>query len=401
MTIVDDDRPYPTLQAPDPVVVSESGTAEATFTVLEAATVNAEVTIGWTPVSAGVVVGSCPLFGGSGPDAGVNLGPKVISRLVDSFAVSINGCDNLELEPDREFDLVVSAGDGRDELARVRVTVVDDDEPPVVVLRNTEIVEGDVTGPPFNPDFNTVGPLVIDVTEPAERAYDVVVQTTGRGTARLEHPQLRRPSGDPPGRCARVLRADPHRGRLTGPRSVDQVLACRNDVDQNDRWYGIEVIDGPGESGGVGDSARVTIIDDDDTISGVSIADAEIIEGDDGQVFVTLNISVVGGSLPTGVTWNTLTLPGGSPLNAAASSDFDGSFSNVLSFPPGGGTQAITVPVNGDTSAEGDEFFRVTISSTGTVTDGTAIVASSTMTRCGYLWPTPRPSSRVILERSR
>ncbi|MEE9414414.1 MAG: HYR domain-containing protein, partial [Acidimicrobiales bacterium] len=48
---------------------------------------------------------------------------------------------------------------------------------------------------------------------------------------------------------------------------------------------------------------------------------------------------------------------------------------NVVGFPVGGGTETILVPIVGDTSAEGDEYFRVTISSDGAeVTGGVGVV---------------------------
>ena len=207
-----------------------------------------------------------------------------------------------------------------------------------------------------------------------ERDYEVEIRTDGRGNAGLSAVNCVAVPGIPQADALVFSRVVTIPAGETDPIAFEQVLACRNDRFDIDRWFGIEVIDGPGESGGVFDRARVDIVDDDDSIPGVSISDGVIVEGDSGQVFAELEISVNGGSVPTGVTWNALTLAGGSPLAAASSSDFAGSTANVLTFPVGGGTTTISVPVNGDTIAEGDEFFRVTIASTGNVLDSTGIV---------------------------
>ncbi len=108
----------------------------------------------------------------------------------------------------------------------------------------------------------------------------------------------------------------------------------------------------------------------------VSVTDAVVVEGDAGEVFAEVDLVATGGATPFAVTWNARTLPAGATGRPASTpSDFTGSTGNVVGFPVGGGTETISIPVQGDTIAEGDELFRVTISANGAqVIDDTATV---------------------------
>ena len=373
LTITDADRVYPLLGSPAPVTVTEDGLGTTVvFEIIEPPSSDVTVEVRWRPTTTdGTTAGTCGILG-PGDDIYALLGPEVVRPNHIEIRVNVGGCPDLVLEPDRTIELVVATLGGT-ELAVAQVTVTDDDEPPVAVLRDVAVTEGDVTGPPFNPDFTSEETVVLDVLVAPERDYEVEVRTDGRGNAGLSVVNCAAVPGIPQADALAFSRVVTIPAGETGEIAFEKVLACRNDDFNVDRWFGIEVVDGPGESGGVFDRARVDIVDDDDSIPGVSISDGVVIEGDDGQVFAELEISVTGGSVPTGVSWNALTLAGGSRA-AASSSDFAGSTANVLTFPVGGGTTTITVPVNGDTIAEGDEFFRVTITSTGNVADNTGIV---------------------------
>lgn len=372
ITIAANDRDLPVLDSPPILEVVEGTSNRVEFVVLEKSThAQVDLQVGWVPVTPGVVVGGCfP----TATDASVSTGLRQLSRTSDSLDVTVAACDDPAVQGTVEFDVVIASADG-DELARARVRVVDDDRPPVVVLRDITIDEGDPTGPIYNPMFRTRGLLTVEVVEAPQRAYRLSVQHDGRGPANVTGINcLPTPFGQadavfvareiivPAGTAGQVI-------------EVETLLACQNTEPQADRWYGLELVDGFDEVGGVFDQAQVTIVDDDGPSTGVSIADAVIDEGDSGSATVEVMVTVADGDTPVDVDWAVLPLPSDAPVRQATSgADFELD-NGSLYFPPGGGTQAIDVQINGDEIAEGDESFRVVISSSsGDVVDSEAIV---------------------------
>jgi len=100
-----------------------------------------------------------------------------------------------------------------------------------------------------------------------------------------------------------------------------------------------------------------------------SINDVSVTEGDSGTTPATFTVSA---SFP---------VPGGGATlhydtvddTATAPSDYAATVNGSVVFAAGDTTQTITVPVNGDTSHEGDETFSVVLSNGGTFADDTGV----------------------------
>lgn len=125
-------------------------------------------------------------------------------------------------------------------------------------------------------------------------------------------------------------------------------------------------------------SFSVSILNDDAQAS-LSIGDASIVEGDNGQANLVFTVTLAGGTRDV-VTVNFATVDG-TASSTGALVDF-GAVSGLLTFAasPTGGTQTVVVPVFGDTWRELTETFSVQLSnaklggsaSAVTLVDGTA-----------------------------
>ena len=109
-------------------------------------------------------------------------------------------------------------------------------------------------------------------------------------------------------------------------------------------------------------SGRVTILDDDSPVT-VSIGDASVVEGDSGTQSATFTVSLSRAvSDAVGVSYAT-----SDGTATFASGDYHQT-TGTISFTPGQTSRTITVQVVGDTTAENNETFVVTLSSpTGAV----------------------------------
>ena len=118
------------------------------------------------------------------------------------------------------------------------------------------------------------------------------------------------------------------------------------------------------------DTATGTIRDDDDPLPlpSLSIADASITEGDSGTTNAMFTVTLSSTSAQQ-VTVSYATSNG----TATAGSDYTAT-SGTLTFSPGDSSNTIGVAVGGDTVAESDETFIVTLSnaSNATISDATA-----------------------------
>src|SRR5438270_1510802 len=103
-------------------------------------------------------------------------------------------------------------------------------------------------------------------------------------------------------------------------------------------------------------AATVTITDDDLPL--ISIADAQLIEGNSGTANMLFTVTLTGAP-PSGV----VTVKFSTTANTAtAGSDFQ-SVTGTVTFNPGETLKTISVPILGDTVVEADETFFVTLSS--------------------------------------
>lgn len=134
-----------------------------------------------------------------------------------------------------------------------------------------------------------------------------------------------------------------------------------NDLPSGDKQLSIDLTSPSGAtlSGGVGTLTATLKITDDDPLPSVSIDDISVSEGDAGQKNATFHLTLtppVKGSTPVNYTLGEET--------ARMAQDFDaGAGSGTIVFAPGETSKTLAVPIIGDTSAEADETFHVTISS--------------------------------------
>ena len=106
-------------------------------------------------------------------------------------------------------------------------------------------------------------------------------------------------------------------------------------------------------------SSTGTITNDDGPAPTLSIGDAVSIEGDAGTV--TMNFPVTLSAASTGQVTVDYTTNDGTATGLATTTDF-GRTTGTLTFNAGETTKSVPVTINGDTAAEGDETFTVTLS---------------------------------------
>ncbi len=222
-------------------------------------------------------------------------------------------------------------------------TINDDDAPPTVSVGSTSATEGN--------SGNTI--LSAPVTLSAPSSKTVTVQyATSDGTATQ------------PGDYAQTTgTVTIPAGQTTGSATVNVV---GDTTDEADETFTVTLSQPTNATLGTA-SATQTITDDDDE-PGLSIADANVIEGDAGTTNATFDVTLSAASAKT-VTVDYTTNNG----TATQPGDYT-TTSGKLTFEPGQTTQSVSVPVKGDTEGEPNETFTVTLSnpSNATITDGTA-----------------------------
>lgn len=125
----------------------------------------------------------------------------------------------------------------------------------------------------------------------------------------------------------------------------------------------LTITSGAGYSAGLTPSASGSIVNDDKSVSITADALSHD-EGDAGNTPFTFTVTRTGDTTGTDTVDYVVT---GSVTNGADGDDFGGSLpGGTVTFNPGVATQTITVNVSGDTSAEADEGFVVTLMNSST-----------------------------------
>lgn len=134
-------------------------------------------------------------------------------------------------------------------------------------------------------------------------------------------------------------------------------------VDETDETFNVLLSFASGGTT-ITDGTGVGTIIDDDQPGGFRIQDAVVVEGDSGSKSAIFEVELTA-ALGVPVTVNYAT----ANVTATAGSDY-ASQAGTLTFAPGQGTQFITIAVNGDAVAEGDETYTVTLSNSSSPSAG-------------------------------
>src|SRR6186997_2101426 len=110
----------------------------------------------------------------------------------------------------------------------------------------------------------------------------------------------------------------------------------------------------------------------------IAATDASKAEGDSGSTLFTFTVTRSGNT--SGASSATYTITG-SGANAATAADFSGAAlpTGTVSFAPGETSKLVTINVAGDTTAEADEGFTVTLSAPSAGTTITTATATGTI----------------------
>ena len=175
------------------------------------------------------------------------------------------------------------------------------------------------------------------------------------------------------------------------PRETSKTISVRvsaDTVQESDEGFAV-ALTSMENTAVLGDPAAVTILDDDATFS--IAGSAAQAEGDAGSTAFVFTVTRAGFVAAAATVQFAVTGGGASGANAG---DFGGALPRgTVTFAPGQATATITVTVRGDTTAERDETFRVTLSKPST---GRLGVASATGVILNDDAPATRTSAKVL-----
>jgi large repetitive protein len=297
------------------------------------------------------------------PDDYASVAPTTLtfapgSALSQTVCVRING--DVSDEANETFNVVLTGPTNATLADGTGVgTILDDDGAPALTVTGASDPEG---GGPAR--------FVVSLLPASGNTVTVSVGTAGgtavSGTDFAAIPSAVFPS--PPTACS----ANPCGLTFTPgqtSKAIDITLVD-DSLDENDETFTVSLSNEVNATILNGDDrfGIVTIVDDDGPPS-VSISDATVTEGDAGTVNASFQVTL---STPSGraISINYAA----ANASAAAPEDYAAS-GGTLSFAPGETSKTIVVPVNGDTSVEGDETFTVGLSGPVSVTiaDGHAV----------------------------
>lgn len=134
-------------------------------------------------------------------------------------------------------------------------------------------------------------------------------------------------------------------------------------------------------------------ITDDDPVPSLSIADVSVIEGNAGNTATTFTVTLSAASgQPVTVSYQTAN------GTAMGGSDFTAVPATTLMFAPGETSKQFTVNVTGDTTAEPNETFTVTLSSPTNATLGTATATATIQNDDGAVIPRISIADAMVTE---
>tara|TARA_R110002049_G_scaffold54526_3_gene151716 strand:+ start:1384 stop:7320 length:5937 start_codon:yes stop_codon:yes gene_type:complete len=338
-SIVDDDNPLPRVSI-----------ADASVTEGDSGTVNMVFTISIDAVSADAVMIDYATSDGTaaaGSDYTSTSGTATIAAGVNSTQISVPVNGDTDVENNENFTVSLSnpvnvtVQDGS-----ATGTINDDDDPlPTVSIADASLTEGD----------SGTANMAFTISLSAASADDVTVAyATSNGTA-TDGSDYTATSG-----TATIT---------AGNTSTVVNVPVIGDSDvEPDETFSVSLSNATNATISNG-GATGTIIDDDNPLPRISIADSSVTEGDSGTVNMVFTISLdAAGADDVTVAYAT------SDDTAAAGSDYT-STNGTATITAGATSTQINVPVIGDTSVENNEEFAVTLSNptNATLLDGSAV----------------------------
>ncbi|HYD13548.1 MAG TPA: Calx-beta domain-containing protein, partial [Allosphingosinicella sp.] len=339
----------------NPVSVTQnegnSGTTAYTFTVTRTGG-----TTGQLDFSGTIAAGST-----DGTDFVGGTVPTVFSGSIPagqaSATVTVNVQGDVTIEADESFTLTLTTASNTDGTVTTNIGANDDatgtitnDDTPVISIANAQDTEVD---PPNTKDMV----FIVTLSQAPTSGFVTVNFTTVNGTALATTTGF---DNDYVTTTGQVVFG-------VGETMKEIRVPVRGDLDDEpDEFFSIVLSNPVGGVIGTG-TATGTIIDNDVT-QAVSIADAAIVEGDNGVTYLSFTVSL---TLPAaGTTTVDFATADGS---AVAGQDYL-ALSGQLSFAAGETSKTILVPVIGDDISEANETLTVTLSNpVGTaIGDGSA-----------------------------
>ena len=327
------------------VTEGDSGTVSANFTVALSTATTQTVTVDYETEDSSATVADGDYSAASGT---LTFSPSNTSQVI---SVTVHG--DTQKESDETFSLTLSnpvngtLGD-----ANAIGTIVNDDTAPTVPsisVADTSVTEGD--SGTVNANFTVILSSATTQTVSVDYVTTDSTATTGDGDYTAAS------------------------GTLTfNPDNTSQVISVLVHGDtqvESDETFSL-TLSNP-VNGTLGDANAIgTIVNDDTapTVPSISVADTSVTEGDSGTV--NANFTVILSSATT----QTVSVDYVTTDSTATTGDGDyTAASGTLTFNPSNTSQTISVLVHGDSSAEPDETFNLTLSNSvnATLADASAI----------------------------
>lgn len=350
-TISNDDGPAPTLSVADVSVGESAGSATLTVTLSSAttqdvlvdfATANGTAT---SPSDYTAASGTVSIPAGqTAATATITLPGDAVDEPDEAFSVTLTNARNAGIAD-----------------ASATVTLTDDDTTPSISIADATAIEG--------------GSASVTVTLSGASSQTVTVQVTsadGTATAGDDYTTVATQASFAPGATtAQVTVSTTDDALVEGNETVTLSLSS------------------PTGGPTINDGTAVVTITDNDTTPNVSISDVSVAEGDSGSTSATFTVAL---STPSSQTVTVRATASHVTTNGLDR----GSLDSVLTFTPNDTSETATVTITGDTAAEADETFTVTLSqATGaTVADGAGVGTIEDDDAAGTF--TPVAPSRVL-----
>ena len=322
-TISNDDAPPSLSITGGSLVEGDTGQSTLTFTVTLSAVSGQTVTVDYASADGSALAGSD--YAAVGDSLTFDPGEQ-------SLDVSVQIIGDTASEPDETFSLTLSnAQNATIATATATGTIENDDTVPALSIVGDSVLEGD----------SGQTALTLTVTLSAASGQTVTVDYASADLSAVAGEDYASVSGS--------LSFDP------GELSKQVVVQVTGDtLSESDETFTVTLSNAQNAS--ILGLAATGTIENDDTAPALSIAGGDAVEGDNGSGVLTFTVNL------SAVSGQTITVDYASAdVSAVAGADYT-AVSGSLTFNPGDVSADVAVPVIGDTVAEPDETFTVTLS---------------------------------------